>query len=408
MSRESRFRSLSGWCICSSRTGLRPATAAAGGLSWGAGPKAARPTDQGGLSMQQETSRAAGAIVCFALAAGACFVWAGASAAEERELVVGRWYPALETGLTLTQSAYSDNWAGGDKGSIVWTFITNAELESRLSTKVHWNNKLKLAYGQTHQQATDEDGGRSWDAPEKSTDLIDFETLFRFTLGWVVDPYAAGRFESQFQDASDPYGRTLALNPMKFKESAGFARKFINEEERELLSRVGFSVRQSYRKFFTDANLTDAGVSDDDTFAETSVDGGLEWVTDYKAKILQERVAWTSKLTVYQPVFYSGNDEFEKLTAEDLQEGDPSIDPDVEEYTTTMDIDWENIFTTQVTKWISVNLYVRWLYDKYDNTVPPVLTADDELDNRADVKAAIRKKGQFKQTLSIGITYRFF
>jgi hypothetical protein len=47
------------------------------------------------------------------------------------------------------------------------------------------------------------------------------------------------------------------------------------------------------------------------------------------------------------------------------------------------------------------------MYDKYDNTVPPVLDDDGALDNADDVRAAVRKGGQFKETISIGITYRF-
>jgi hypothetical protein len=52
-------------------------------------------------------------------------------------------------------------------------------------------------------------------------------------------------------------------------------------------------------------------------------------------------------------------------------------------------------------------LYTRWVYDKYDNSVKPLLDADVNLANPADVKGAIRKSGQFKQTLAIGIIYRF-
>jgi len=69
--------------------------------------------------------------------------------------------------------------------------------------------------------------------------------------------------------------------------------------------------------------------------------------------------------------------------------------------------DWENIFTSQITKLISVNLYTRWIYDKYDNTVKPIAAMGGGLSNADAVRAAIRTAGQFKETLSIGITYRF-
>ncbi len=319
--------------------------------------------------------------------------------ADERVLEPGKWYPSLESGLNITQSSYSNNWAGGDKGSVVWSWIANGTLENQLDPKVNWYNILKLAYGQTHQQRV-RAGERYWDRPEKSTDLIDFETIFRFTLGGYVDPFVSGRFESQFHDVSDSLGRGLTLNPVRFKETAGIAKQWINEEERSLLSRLGFTFRQTSRLSFTTADP-----ADDSTVRETTNDGGIELINDYKTKILDDRVTWTSKLSFYQPVFYSGKSDLEDVTEDTLQAR--GVDLDVAKFTTTMDIDWENIFTTQITKLISVNLYVRWLYDKYDNSVKPEIGDNGSMLNAKAVSAAIRKAGQFKETLSIGITYRF-
>jgi len=321
------------------------------------------------------------------------------SIAEEKVLEIGKWYPTLEAGMNLTQSSYSTNWSGGDKGSIVWTAISNGTLENQLSEKVNWYNTLKLAFGHTHQQNFGQKGTRVWEKPEKSTDLIDLESIARFTLGGFVDPFASGRFESQFLDGSDP-DRSLTLNPMKFKETAGIAKQFINEEERTLLSRLGFSFRQSSRKMFTNPE------PDETTMSETSNDGGIEFITDYKTKVFEDRVSWTSKLSFYQPVFFSGKSDLEGVSADSLTAH--GIDTDVADFTTTLEVDWENILTTQITKFISVNLYTRWIYDKYDNTV--VLGGTDGDGNPIGldaVSAAIRKAGQLKQTLSIGVTYRF-
>lgn len=319
--------------------------------------------------------------------------------AEEKELEIGKWYPMAETGLTLTQSSYSDNWAGGDKGSIVWTAILNSSLENQLNEKVNWFNTLKLAFGQTHQQKVASNGERVWDNPEKSTDLVEFETIFRFTLGWHVDPYASGRVESQLYDVSDPQGRGLKLNPVKLKEAVGFARHFINEEDRSLMARVGAAFRQTSRRVFTSAAPATG------TESVTTNDGGVEFVADYNTKVLEDRVTWTSKLIVMQPFFYSEKSKFEGLTEAQLTTA--GLDNKIADFTTTVDVDWENIFTTQITKIISVNLYVRWIYDKYDNSVPPKLDENGDITNAADVKAAVRKAGQFKQTMAIGLTYRF-
>lgn len=332
----------------------------------------------------------AAAVLCIALDSG--------RAADQKEREIGKWYPTLETGVNLTQSSYSDNWSGGDKGSVVWTAILNGTLENQLSGKMNWHNTLKLAYGQTHNQDKGSEGDLTWNRPEKSTDLVDLESILRLTLGAFVDPFASARFESQFLDASDPEGRNLTFNPIRLRESAGIARKILDEEDRSLLSRLGFTFRQGIRRQFEDTGS-------DATVTETSNDGGIEWTTDYKTKILENRVTWTSKLTFYQPVFYSGKDDLEGLTEEYLQE--VGLPKDLADYTTVMDIDFENIFTTQITRLLSVGLYTRWMYAKYDNSVKPVMRDDGSLSNPAAVRNAIRKAGQFKQTLSLGVTYRF-
>ncbi len=329
---------------------------------------------------------------------------AAGAVAEERVLEEGKWYKTLETGLNLSQSAYSDNWRGGDKGSIVWTWLMNGTLENQLNDKTNWLNTMKLAYGQTHQQQVNVDGDRHWDRPEKSSDLVDLESILRFTMSSVVDPFVSGRLESQFQDGSDPFGRTLSLNPMQFKESAGLAKQFINEEERSLLSRLGFSMRQHRRSFFTD--MDDSDGLDDSTESASTNDGGIELVTDYKTRILEDRVAWTMKLGLYQPLFFSGSTDLENIKAADLTAAD--LDSDIADYSGAMDIDWENIFSADITEHISVNLYVLWAYDKFDNSISADLDEDGNLLNGGDLKAAVRKAGQFKQTLSLGFNYRLF
>ena len=96
--------------------------------------------------------------------------------------------------------------------------------------------------------------------------------------------------------------------------------------------------------------------------------------------------------------------KFDDLTAQQYEAAE--LNPDAGDYAMTVDLDWENIFTTQITKLLSVNLYIRWVYDKYDNSVPPVISETGTLTNPGHVRAAIRKAGQLKQTLSLGITYR--
>ena len=111
------------------------------------------------------------------------------------------WTLSADANLILTQNAYSDNWVGGESGAISWTFNSNWLAERQLNPKIHTKNTLKLLFGQTHNQDVET---RDWAKPVKSTDLIDFESVLRFTLGAFVDPYAGFRIETQFLDQSDP------------------------------------------------------------------------------------------------------------------------------------------------------------------------------------------------------------
>jgi hypothetical protein len=270
----------------------------------------------------------------------------------------GSWSKSVDANLTLTQNAYSDNWVGGEAGAISWTFNVNALAEKQLNPKLHNKNTLKLSFGQTHNQDVETD---DWQKPVKSTDLIDFETVLRFTLGAFVDPYTAGRAESQFYDASDPEKSRL-MNPLRLTESIGAAKVFIKEEKRDLTSRLGFAFRQHINRDMLDP-------ATDERSTETTNDGGIELVTDFKTPLAKDRITFTSKLSIFKALFYSESDELEGLPNED--------------YWKSPDVNWENIFAASITEYIMVNLYVQWLYDK-------------EID----------KVGRFKQTLALGLTYK--
>jgi hypothetical protein len=56
---------------------------------------------------------------------------------------------------------------------------------------------------------------------------------------------------------------------------------------------------------------------------------------------------------------------------------------------------------------IAVQLYVEFLYDQYDNTIVPVVDDSGSLTNPEVVNFAVRKKGQYKQTLGIGLVWTF-
>ncbi|MDD3051243.1 MAG: DUF3078 domain-containing protein [Candidatus Cloacimonetes bacterium] len=262
------------------------------------------------------------------------------------------WEIKADMSLLFNQNAYSDNWDGTESGSINWTMNFNGLAQKQLTPIMHNKNTLKLAFGQTHSQDKET---KDWARPEKSTDLIDFESMLRFTLGSYVDPFAAFRWESQFYDNSVP-GDTKIINPMTFTESFGIA-KIFKQASWELSTRLGAAFKQ-----FDDTR--------EDGFIDKN-DGGIEFVGEYRTAILDNQVSFLSKLILYKALYNSNSDDLEGTEEED--------------YWKETDVTWENVFSTNIAKYLTVNLTTKLIYDKETSL-----------------------KGQFKETLSLGLTYQLF
>lgn len=268
------------------------------------------------------------------------------------------WQVTIDANIGLNEAGYSDNWDGGESGSVNWTFLSTTIAEKQINEKVNTRNTLKLSFGQTHNQDRDT---KDWTKPVKSTDLIDLESVFRFSLGKAVDPYASGRLESQFYDARDP-DKSRYLNPITLTESAGVARMLIDEEKRKLLTRFGGGLREHISR-------DDLDPVSGKRETNTTTDGGLEFVSDLQTPLWAERILLTSKLTVFQALMYSESDDLKGLPEED--------------YWKAPDVNWEMIFSAGISEMVNVKLYMQLLYDK-------------EID----------RAGRFKETIALGFTYK--
>lgn len=277
------------------------------------------------------------------------------SALSEDSTFVG-WRTSLIFDFTATQTAYSNSWVGGEAGSFNWVANLNGSAEKQFGESFRYRSILKVSFGQTLSQ---DDETKDWSKPNKSTDLIDLENLGRFTLKWHVDPYAAFRLESQFLDASVA-AKKRYINPILLTESAGLAKVLWTEKESQILTRLGLAVRQTIRRDFVDSLYN--------TETNTATDGGLESVTDVKW-IVNERLSYTGKLTLFKAFFYSKKDDVAGTEFEDDWKA--------------VDVNWENIVNASISKVISVNFYTQFLYDKQ-----------------------VSKKGRLKQTLGIGVVFK--
>lgn len=321
-----------------------------------------------------------------------------AVAAERPE--PGPWQFEATTGLNLSQSAFSDNWAGGDQGAINWVLNADVKAERQVSPSLHWSNLLQLAYGQTSKQEADpSDRTRKvWSRPDKTTDLVLFESVGRFTLGAFVDPYLSLRLDTQFVDESDPYDRDILFNPVKLTQTVGVAHVFEKTEDAELISRVGFGLRESFARTYVDSLA-------EETTSFTTTDGGFEWQTDATYPLLDKKVLYRGKLLVFLPIFYNQSSNLEDFDAEALLTY-PNRE-EVADFWKSPDINFQNTFSAGITEWLAVNLYLQLVYDKFDAATNvdnslPLASRIQEIDG------GIRKAGQFKQTLALGLTYRLF
>ncbi|MCB5251474.1 MAG: DUF3078 domain-containing protein [Candidatus Cloacimonadaceae bacterium] len=271
------------------------------------------------------------------------------------------WNIDSDMNLTLSQSAFSDNWQGKEMSNITWMASSNTSMEKQMKEWLHNRNTLKLAFGQTHLQKTNSAGEKYWEAPDKSTDKIDLESLWRFTLQTWVDPFVAGRMESQFLDLSQQdQDNTRFVNPLLFTESAGMMRTFIDNESTSLNTRLGAAFRQNVNRDQMDINL------DKETL--TTMDGGLQLVSELRKNIeapLQS--AFRSRLQIYQALYNSESDD---LATDDWK---------------SPDLVWENSLSTKLFGLVSANLIFELRYDKEQV---------HEL--------------QWKQSLGLGLSYTLF
>lgn len=335
----------------------------------------------------------------------AAAILAPLAASAEEAPAPGPWKLSSTAGVNLSESAYSDNWAGGDKGQFAWVVNSNSRLERQFSAAFNLTNTLQLAYGQTSKQTTDPADAtrRVWDVPEKSTDLVLFESTARWSAGGFVDPFIAGRLESQFEDRSHSEG-VLHVSPIKLTETAGVARVLEKSEKTETITRVGFGFRQSFgRNFVENTNNLFEPDGTYHTVGFRTNDGGIEWLTTATRPLLNGRVGYKGRLVAFLPAFFSKSSA---LTAFDTaaQAAYPGREA-VGGFWKTPDLNFQNTFTAQITKALSVDLFAQAVYDKFDNatSIDPAASIAAQV---AAVDGGIRKAVQIKQTMSLGLSWK--
>lgn len=269
-----------------------------------------------------------------------------------------RWFTDYLVGFDANQLSFNSNWKGGGKGSFTWKIYSKTGLKYKWK-KYDFQNTLYCAFGQISVQEKE-----NWRAPEKSNDIIDFNSVLRLTLEQFIDPYIAFSLNTQFQDGFDPKTKQLVsrfLNPLNLSQSAGVVKNLIKKNKITLTTRLGYGAKEaiaSQKKFRSrwTGDLT----------KWMKIDGGVEWFTELESNF-NKKIQWTNKLKFFQAVFSSIR-----------KEKDPN------QNWQKLDIYWEQMFTAQLTKYVLFNVVMKFLYDR-------------------DISGG----GQFLENASLGVSYRF-
>ncbi|TAL67561.1 MAG: hypothetical protein EPN82_13995 [Bacteroidetes bacterium] len=238
-------------------------------------------------------------------------------------------YSQTTFSLSLSQSAVND-WRTGEVKSI--------ELASLFDTKnlVHLDTMLinlnfKFAFGTVYEKVAD-----SVPAQIRPSDNDLFgEIVFRYQLGWFLDPYISSSVQTQIAVAyMYDKGRLTPTSefwdPVTSQEGFGLAYSYY--DRCSLLSRIGLSLKQTRAEEFT--RLTD-DIKTINTKERYKPESGIQWKTETFFDI--------DSVIIYKGVF----DTFGSFKNLDI-----------------WTIKFENEFQIKVLKYFGVILRADFIYDE--------------------------------------------
>lgn len=253
------------------------------------------------------------------------------------------WQKEMVGGINLTQTSLS-NWTQGGENSFAWQLNFNFKF-IKSQEKYNWANSGKFTYGST------KIGDQEF---RKSIDEIKLESVLTYRLGMFVNPFIACTAETQFAPGysydTDPKKQISSfMDPGYFRESIG-----VEYQPNNLVkSRLGIALKQTITSDFPVPYADDPNT--EDKIEKTKNEFGAESVTDLSWKVTKNSL-FTSKLEL-----------FSTLKAFD-----------------ETDVNWDNVFTIMISKYINININFKLFYDK-----------------------DISKKRQIKQAIAFGFTYSF-
>ncbi|MCD6116280.1 DUF3078 domain-containing protein [bacterium] len=231
------------------------------------------------------------------------------------------WKKKFNTGVSLTQSAYS-NWAKGGENSIAWTIRFDGEI-GKICKNLEWDVTSLLTFGQVKAEK---------ETPRTTIDKIDMDGSISWKFGPYVNPYFGAGILTQFSTGYD-YKVSPAVpqsrfwDPAYITQSMGAKVKIKNIIDHKL----GIGLKQTYTTEFN--KYTDNPETGD--IERYKFETGIQSTTKINAKFA-ERVKVLSKLEMFS--------SFENIDIIDLR--------------------WDTLVTAPLTKYIVLTLNVQVNYDK--------------------------------------------
>ena len=257
-------------------------------------------------------------------------------------LLLSTWNTSGEIGLNVSQNFYNEAWLGSEVGSITWSYLLIINTSRTLLEKLEFSNGLIANFGQTYLQNS-ETG--KWEPPQKSADRIENEAILRFNMGLLADPFSSLRFESQFHDNTFK-SVPRYIHPIILSESMGVSKFLYKNNKNEIQTRLGFTVKEFFERPVDTLTMSIAGYN-------IRVDGGLEWVTS-GIHSLSENVLYKGELRIYKAFFNSKAGKLEGTPEEALWKNP--------------DIDFKNILSVSIIKYLKVNFYLQLIYEREINS----------------------------------------
>lgn len=277
-----------------------------------------------------------------------------------------KWTRSGDIGLNFSQSHLS-NWAAGGDNALNWQGIFNYNANYAHENN-KWDNNISLALGYSH----------LGDAKAiKTDDKIELNSLYGYKATEKLFYSLAFSFKTQFADGFDyknnstnrisgfmvPAYATLGLG-LEYVPNANFS--------------INFAPLTGRITIVNDQDMADAGAFGVDPAEYDEITG--DKINDGKTTRFEFGAKMTAKLDVKIAENVNFNSKLELFS--DYLKNPQNID-----------VDWQNLITMKVNSWLNANITAHLIYD------------DDIM--ITDKDGNIGPRTQFKEVLSIGLSYKF-